>query len=97
MTIPYTIETDKGIIDVIFEGYPLFINDSYGSEFGLVSIEPYPSFRDSDDLTWDKENHTEIENQEIKQWLEKDKFKNQILIEKLFCNLYAKQLQEFEP
>jgi len=95
MTLYCQIPYNKGELTVTFEAYPKMVDDSYSDEFGLVKIKPYVSLKESDDLTWEKEGLSEIENKAIKDWLEKEKYKNQKLIEKIFCDKYANQLNDF--
>jgi len=100
MTTRYTIETDKGVIEVEFTAFPRIENDGIGIyEFwgmkGYDEGQNYISLEYHGSPTWNPENYTAEENQEIANFIN-DEIKLEKL-EDLFCNLYAKQLQEFEP
>ena len=85
MYLTQNIEMGEDSVEVIFEAYPIWRDDSYSDEFGLVKIEPYP-FLESMPI-WDSSIYIHSENQVIIQYL----FDNGKKIYEAFCNLLREE------
>ena len=77
---------DYEYIDVVLEGYPHSIDDSFSHEFGVMSFEPRIVL--DEDPTWDYKKYTQQQNNVIAAYISK-KYED---IETEFINQFIRTL-----
>lgn len=75
------------VIEVKFEAFPKYEDDSYDDEFGTVKLQPRPIV--DEDATWDKTIYNEQQNTIIQNWVNT----HYDYIEDKFCREFEKQSQ----
>ena len=85
MYLTQNIEMGEDSVEVIFEAYPIWRDDSYSDEFGLVKIEPYPFLEEYP--TYDRTLYTTSENCYIAIWV----LNNLEKLDETFCNLLREE------
>jgi hypothetical protein len=84
MKIKTEIEIPGDYIDVIFEGFPTWEDQSYDDEYGNIAIAPYSI---CETITWNKTKFNPAQNKAIERYLEKYSES----IEQLICEAFEKE------
>jgi hypothetical protein len=88
--VEYTAENgDDELIEVEFEAYPEWENDSYDDEYGTVALDDYAAI--NDDAKWDESRYSEKQNEIISNWYTKNWKK----VYDMFCQQFVEDSKQY--
>lgn len=93
MTLTHEIEivnakVELDYLEVEFEAYPRWENNSYDDEYGTVKMSSYASLEHYGSPTWDKSKHTPEENKLIEAYALSNEFSD---LEDRFCEQFQSE------